>query len=76
MRARERHKHTNKLFFFPYAVYHIVDRVAQWIARWTSNPAVAGSSPVTIGSNFFPHFFFFFSVHTYRINKQGCVAQW
>ena len=24
------------------------DRVAQWIARWTSNPAVAGSNPVTV----------------------------
>jgi hypothetical protein len=26
----------------------LFDRVAQWIARWTSDPAVAGSSPVTV----------------------------
>ena len=28
----------------------VSDRVAQWIARWTSNPAVAGSNPVTVGN--------------------------
>ena len=35
------------------------DRVAQWIARWTSDPAVAGSSPVTVtGIIIFVLFFF------------------
>ena len=32
--------------------------VAQWIARWTSNPEVAGSNPAGDADFFF--FFFFF----------------
>lgn len=36
------------------------DRVAQWIARWTSDPAVAGSSPVTVVISLFVFYFLVF----------------
>ena len=42
-----------------------------WIARWTSNPTVAGSNPVAVDSIYYYYYIYFL-----YSNIIGCVAQW
>ena len=38
--------------------YSVVTSWRNWIARWTSNPTVAGSNPVEVGGDKKKYFFF------------------